>query len=248
MSGEYLQVLRKRALNALKWAERAFTEGDYDTALREAEYAVQLYIKALIYRVLGEEVRGHNIRELLSILASALMEEDLSDLSGQVIDFARTHRRELAELSDAHTRATYGLSEYSGKEAKTLLEATRRIMDFLKGLEGRIFDEKPWRRLLLLRRWREIVAEIAGVIKGSYPDAEVYLTGGAAENRLTVNSDIDILVVFRGQVDDEERVKILEDIWEKLEGRIPAYYPLHIIVLSGDELGRIGGVKKRITP
>ena len=70
MSGRYPILLRKRALNALKWAERAYNDGDYDTAVREAEYAVQLYIKSIIYRILGEEIRGHNIRELLGVLVS----------------------------------------------------------------------------------------------------------------------------------------------------------------------------------
>jgi len=50
-------LLRKRALNVLKWAVRVLEEGDYDMAAREAEYAAQLYLKSLLYRVLGEEVR-----------------------------------------------------------------------------------------------------------------------------------------------------------------------------------------------
>jgi HEPN domain-containing protein len=57
-------------------AEKASEEGDYDTAAREAEYFVQLYIKSLIYRVLGEERRGHDIRGLLGILASSLLGRD----------------------------------------------------------------------------------------------------------------------------------------------------------------------------
>ena len=140
MSGEYPLLLKKRAFNALKWAEKAFMEGDYDTALREAEYAVQLYIKSLIFRILGEEVRGHNIRELLGILASALLEEGLEEYSSTIIDFVRKHRRELAELTDAHTRATYGLFEYGRKEAETLLRVAKNIIDFLKRLEEKIFD------------------------------------------------------------------------------------------------------------
>ena len=141
LSGEYAVLLRKRALSALKWAERAFNEGDYDVAVREAEYAVQLYIKSIIYRVLGEEVRGHNIRELLGILASGLIEEGLKSEAENLIEYTRKHRRELAELSEARTRATYGLIEYSKEGATILLRIARNVINMLKNLEVKIFGE-----------------------------------------------------------------------------------------------------------
>ncbi len=117
-------------------------EGDYDTALREGEYAVQLYIKSLIYRVIGEEVRGHNIRELLGILASALLEEGLEEYSRQVIDYVGRNRRKLIELSDAHTRATYGLFEYGRREAELLLNTVKEVINLLKGIEENVFRRK----------------------------------------------------------------------------------------------------------
>lgn len=134
-----MKVLRKRALNALKWAERAYDEGDYDTALREAEYGVQLYVKALLYRVMGEEVRGHDLRELMGVLAYALLEEGLEKLYGRVAEFIRRDRRMLAEFSVAHTRATYGLVEIGEKEAKILVDTARKTIKFLKELEEEIF-------------------------------------------------------------------------------------------------------------
>ncbi len=140
MSGVYPSMLRKRAFRALKWAERAFAEGDYDTALREGEYAVQLYIKSLIYRVIGEEVRGHNIRELLGLLSSALLEEGLDKYSELIIDYVRRNRRLLAELSIAHTRATYGLFEYRRDEAELLLRVIRELFDLLKKIEEEVFE------------------------------------------------------------------------------------------------------------
>ena len=75
MSGEYPGVLRRRALNALKWAQRACGENDYDTCAFLAEYAVQLYLKSLIYRVAGEEVRGHDVRELFGLFVASLLEQ-----------------------------------------------------------------------------------------------------------------------------------------------------------------------------
>ena len=142
MSGEYAILLKKRALNALKWAEKAFQEEDYDTSVREVEYAVQLYIKSLIYRILGEEVRGHNIRELLGILTSALIEKGFEELAKELIDYIKLHRRELIELSDAHTRVVYGLVEYSRKEAELLIKIGKNIISMLKELEVKVFGEE----------------------------------------------------------------------------------------------------------
>ena len=139
MSGEYPSLLKKRALNALKWAMKAFEEGDCDTAVRDAEYAEQLYVKSLIYRIIGEEVRGHNIRELLGLLASALLEEGFKDQSRRITMYTRKNRRMLAELSDAYTRATYGLFEYGKREAEILLKIASMVIEELERLEDEIF-------------------------------------------------------------------------------------------------------------
>ncbi|AEM38967.1 HEPN domain protein [Pyrolobus fumarii 1A] len=139
MSGEYAMLLRRRALNALRWAERACNEGDYDTCAREAEYAAQLYLKSLLYRVLGEEVRGHDIRELLAVLVSALLEQGLANEAGYVADYVRRHRRELAWLSEAHTRAAYGPVEYSRREAEIVLSTTKSVLRLAEELEEKLF-------------------------------------------------------------------------------------------------------------
>ena len=141
MSGEYPALLKKRALNALKWAKRTFDDKDYDTAVREAEYAVQLYIKSITYRILGEEIRGHNPRELLGILASALIEEGFEEEAKELIDYIRKHRLELAELTEAHTRAIYGLIEYGKRESEILLKITKNVIAMLKDLEVKVFGE-----------------------------------------------------------------------------------------------------------
>ena len=139
MSGEYPALLRKRALKALEWSKRAFESSDYDTAAREAEYAAQLYVRSVIYRVRGEEVRGHNLRELLGVLLSSLMEEGLEEDAEFLADYLRKHRRELAELTEAHTRATYGLTEYGKREAELLLKIAESVIAVLKKLEAKIF-------------------------------------------------------------------------------------------------------------
>jgi len=142
LSGEYSALLSKRALNALKWARRAFEEGDCDTAVREAEYAIQLYIKSIIYRVLGEEAEGRNLRELLGVLASALIEEGFEEEAKELVNYIRKHKRELAELTEAHTRAVYGLIEFGRRETEMLLKIAESIILMLGNLEVKVFGKK----------------------------------------------------------------------------------------------------------
>ena len=84
-----------------------------------------------------------------------------------------------------------------------------------------------------LKAWREAVKAVANAVKSLGLDADVYVIGGAAERRLTVLSDIDVLVC----VDESCGV----DLWELRrriltramdEHGLPWDYPieLHILV------------------
>jgi len=105
----------------------------------------------------------------------------------------------------------------------------------------------PKTRLQLLRTWREVVFRVVRIAEELYPEAEVYLVGGAAEDRLTVLSDIDIAIVFEGELKSEERAEILAKLWEELERQgVPSYYPIHLIVLGRGELNRLRGRKEKL--
>jgi hypothetical protein len=47
-----------------------------------------------------------------------------------------------------------------------------------------------------LRRWREYARAIARAARDLVPNARVYVIGGVAEDRTTVLSDIDILIII----------------------------------------------------
>ena len=66
MSGAYVNKLRRRALNMLRTAEGT---DDYDLAMFLIDQAIQLYMKAVYFEPFGSRVRGHGIRELISMLA-----------------------------------------------------------------------------------------------------------------------------------------------------------------------------------
>ena len=98
-------------------------------------------------------------------------------------------------------------------------------------------------RLQMLKRWREVIREVVRVVEELFPGAELYLIG-AAEGGLTVDSDIDVVVVFREL--EGSRGDVLAKIWEALEEKIPVYYPLEIHILCYSELSKIKGRKIKL--
>ncbi len=75
--------------------------------------------------------------------------------------------------------------------------------------------------------------------KEALPRAEVYLIGGAAEGRITVDSDIDIAVVFNRDLSRRDRVETLTRIWEAADAATPMYYPLELHILTPRELAKL---------
>jgi len=139
MSGSYSELLKRRAEAMARLAERLLEEGEYDLAVFNAEYAAQLYVKSLLYRLSGEEWRGHSVRTPLGALALTLEESGLGGVAERIYDFARRSRRALAELEEAHTRAIYGVLRYSREQAETLLSAAKAVIGVARRVEEEVF-------------------------------------------------------------------------------------------------------------
>ena len=94
-------------------------------------------------------------------------------------------------------------------------------------------------KLRELLKWRHYVDIFAKAVKKVFGDkAEVYVFGSAVENKLTVDSDIDILIVL-----DEvpksglERAKLVEEMWRIAEEMgIPWWYPIEAHLATQEEL------------
>ena len=141
-----VDLLRRRALGLLERARRACREGDYDVCAFEAEYAAHMYLESVLYRLLGGEPRGCSINGLLRVLAAVLLEAGEDGLARAVVDYSRSRRSELDELSRAHGMAVYGDREYTGEEAGRLLRAAEGLVSMLEELEGRLFQGLGARR------------------------------------------------------------------------------------------------------
>ncbi|MEM4581241.1 MAG: nucleotidyltransferase domain-containing protein [Candidatus Korarchaeum sp.] len=90
------------------------------------------------------------------------------------------------------------------------------------------------RRIDHLKRWKQYVKLLYEVARGL--SSEVYVIGGAAEDRLTVLSDIDLVIVVEEALPDSDRRRIKADIlWAAVERGLPLDYPVEIHILSREE-------------
>lgn len=91
--------------------------------------------------------------------------------------------------------------------------------------------------LQVLRRWRQYVRIVHRAVRSAVPEAEVYVAGGAAEGRLTVMSDVDVLVVLPRALTRDEAVEVRARVMERAEELgLPLYAPVELHVISGEEL------------
>ncbi len=92
-------------------------------------------------------------------------------------------------------------------------------------------------RIEYLRKWRYYVELLAKSIEELLPSAEIYVFGGAAEDRLTVLGDIDVLVVVDKPMSYAERRKLkAEIIWDPEKYGFPWDYPVDIRIVTRSEL------------
>jgi len=88
-----------------------------------------------------------------------------------------------------------------------------------------------------LKKWREYAEKIAKAAKDIVPEAKVYVIGGAAEKRLTVLSDIDILIVVpKKSMRKNLRVDILEKAINTYQLPWDAPVEIHIVEEKGNSM------------
>jgi len=123
----------------LRLAKQLLFSGECDLAVLNAEYAARLLVKAILYRVAGEEVRGHSIRALIGLLVSVLEEKGFRKEAEELIEYVRRNRRVIAELEEGHVRSIYGVFSYSREQAGKLVEAAESIIGVLEKIEEEVF-------------------------------------------------------------------------------------------------------------
>lgn len=89
-----------------------------------------------------------------------------------------------------------------------------------------------------LKNWRGAVEAVAKAAKGLGLEIDMYVVGGAAEDRLTVRSDVDVLVcvnaVSGGEL-GELRRRILIEAMDR--HGLPWDYPIELHIIPKGECG-----------
>jgi len=138
MSGAYWLLLWKRAERFLARAMRDYEERDYDGACFNSEQAVQLAIKATLYRIFGERLRIHSSKTLLSYLRNLLYQGNREDLARIVDDLVSMYRRELELLEESYIEGRYGEFEYLEKQGRVCIDTAKKMLEVLRDIEGRL--------------------------------------------------------------------------------------------------------------
>ncbi len=96
--------------------------------------------------------------------------------------------------------------------------------------------------LKVISSWRRYVEAVTEAVKSVAPEARVYLIGGAAESRLTVKSDVDVVIVLPEEPDMERAVELRARILEKAEELgLPPYAPIELHIIGPEGLDRYAG-------
>lgn len=91
--------------------------------------------------------------------------------------------------------------------------------------------------LQILMGWKKHVKIVYRAVKAIDPKVEVYVTGGAVENRLTARSDVDVLLVLPHMPTFNEAVELRTRILEKAESLgLPLYTPIELHIIGKEEL------------
>ena len=135
VSGEYVQLLKRRAMDFLDEARDARNP---DLAVFFAEQAMQLFIKAILYELFGERVRGHGLRELLGLLARLLEDAGYRSEADKIRVFVAEHRGLLIEAEEAYTLARYGEVGYRESDARRIIELAEELIRVLEEVANRV--------------------------------------------------------------------------------------------------------------
>jgi len=138
VSGEYYALMWRCAERFLLRASRDLSEGDYDGACFNAEEAVQLAVKAVLYKYFGELPRIHGSRTLLARLRNLLMDAGKGDVASIVGRFVSDSRDALDILEESYTMARYGTVSYGEVQGRLCVETAKKAFEVLMEVEGRL--------------------------------------------------------------------------------------------------------------
>ena len=124
-----VRLLKRRALDFLEEAKIALRRGSYDIACFLAEQALQLYLKFILLKIVGDYPRTHSIKRLLGEIARLTNSSELRN-------FMRVNRARILALEDAYLMARYFIKEYDEDDANDMIKLVEEIINLVNKIVG----------------------------------------------------------------------------------------------------------------
>jgi len=125
MRFDEVSTLRRSSEEFLHQAEASLCSGAYDTVAFLAEISLQLYLKSVLLKAVGDYPRTHSIRALLSEISKHLGRKDVED-------FVRANRARLIALEDAYFTARYSTSQFTQEDAEDAVKLVKEVLELVR--------------------------------------------------------------------------------------------------------------------
>lgn len=125
---EEYRVLIRRAKEFLVEAEEALENKRFDLACFFAEQSLQLYLKAILIKLIGDYPRTHYFR----VLVAKLLEILPKDKKEMISEFIRKNRSRISELEDAYIMARYLPKAFSKDDAQDLIDLVKQTISLIE--------------------------------------------------------------------------------------------------------------------
>ncbi len=128
MAKNYMEILKKRAKAFLEIAEHDYSRGYYDLVLFHVEQFLQLYLKYLLYRRIGDFPKTHLLIRLFKDVLKVYDNEDLKRFYEENLEI-------LYLLEEAYISSRYIPREYDEEIARRILDFSKKALEVLEWLE-----------------------------------------------------------------------------------------------------------------
>ena len=128
LSNSTEHFLKRRSKIFLEHAYIDFNNGNYDLALFHAEQALQLYVKYLLYKKLGEFPKTCSLTRLVKELVKVYGSLELHQLYNEYVEVFHV-------LEDSYIASRYLPREYDKVIAEKVFKFVEKVLEVLKCLE-----------------------------------------------------------------------------------------------------------------
>jgi len=124
-----MDFLKRRAMAFLESARADLNRGDHDLVLFHVEQFLQLYLKHLIYKKVGDYPKTHSLIRLIKIIIEVYNDEKIKE-------FYERYLETLYLLEEAYISSRYLPRDYDEEIAERILNFAEIAKEVLEWLEG----------------------------------------------------------------------------------------------------------------